>query len=101
MRHNQQGIRRDFSERIMSDMAKKNSDKNRNKNSELSVGRVVEICAASPKSFEDAVDLGIQRAAKRLRDVRGAWVKEMKVKVENGKVSEYRVNLQVTFVLDD
>jgi flavin-binding protein dodecin len=86
-------------------MAKKKSDKNRDKgtgtNDGVTVARIVEISATSPKSFEDAVQNGIHRAVKRLRDVRGAWVKEMKVEVANGKISEYRVNLQVTFVLDD
>jgi flavin-binding protein dodecin len=73
----------------------------KNKNGEVTIARVTEITAASPVSFEDAVKRGIERASKRLREVRGAWVKEMKVDVTGGKVTTYRVNLQVTFVLED
>ncbi len=69
--------------------------------SDVTIARVTEISAASPVSFEDAIQRGIERAAKRLRDVRGAWVKEMKVDVAGGKVSTYRVSLHVTFVLED
>jgi len=68
---------------------------------EVTIARVTELTAASPVSFEDAVKRGIERAAKKLRDVRGAWVKAMKVDVAGGKVTSYRVNLQVTFVLED
>jgi dodecin len=52
-------------------------------------------------SFDDAIERGINRAAKRLKNVEGAWVKEQKVIVKNGKVSEYRVDLKVTFILID
>ena len=65
----------------------------------MAVARVTEISAASPKSFEDAVEIGIQRANKTLKNVRGAWIQEQKVKVENGKITEYRVNMKVTFIL--
>jgi flavin-binding protein dodecin len=68
---------------------------------DVTIARVTEIIAASPVSFEEAVNRGIERAAKRLRNVRGAWVKQMKVDVVDGKVSRYRVNLLVSFVLDD
>lgn len=67
----------------------------------MSVARVTEITASSPKSFEDAVQQGVSRAAKTLQNVKGAWVQDMKVTVEDGEISEYRVNLKVTFVLQD
>ena len=66
-----------------------------------SVARVTEIICSSKKSFEDAVDKGIERACKTLNDVKGAWVKEQKVDIEDGKVKRYRVTLMVTFVLKD
>ncbi len=52
-------------------------------------------------SFEDAVQQGVARATKTLRNVKGAWIKEQKVEVEGGKVTKYIVNMLVTFVLDD
>jgi len=67
----------------------------------MSVAKVIEIIAESPNSFEDAVNVGIQRALKTLTGVQGAWVKEQKVMVEGGKVSGYRVDLKVTFLLED
>jgi flavin-binding protein dodecin len=67
----------------------------------MSVARVTEIIASSNKSFEDAIEKGIKRAVKTLKNVDGAWVKEQKVVVKNGKISEYRVDLKVTFVLVD
>jgi flavin-binding protein dodecin len=66
----------------------------------MSVAKVTEISCSSPKSFEDAIEQGIERADKTLDKVKGAWVSEMKVEVEDGKVSAYRVNLKVTFVLN-
>jgi dodecin len=66
----------------------------------MSVARVVEISATSPKSFEDAVIQGIDRANKTLRNVKSAWVKEQEAEVNDGKVVNYKVNLKVTFVLD-
>jgi len=66
-----------------------------------SVARVTEIIASSKKSFEDAVEKGIDRACKTLNDVKGAWVKDQKVDIEDGKVKRYRVTLMVTFVLKD
>lgn len=65
------------------------------------VARVTEISARSTESFEDAVNTGVARANKTLRNVQGAWVKEQKVEVVDGKVAGYTVNLMVTFVLDD
>lgn len=65
----------------------------------MSVARVTEITAGSTKSFEDAVKKGIDRANKTLKDVKGAWIRDQKLIVEDGKVAEYRVNMKVTFVL--
>ncbi|SEW11177.1 hypothetical protein SAMN05444851_1476 [Aliiroseovarius sediminilitoris] len=67
----------------------------------MTIARVTEISATSPKSFDDAVEQGVKRASDTLRNVVSAWVKEQSVKVENGKVAHYQVNLMVTFVLDD
>ena len=67
----------------------------------MSVARVTEITSASKKSFDDAVEQGIVRANKTLKNVAGAWVRDMKVVVTKGKITEYRVNMKVTFVLED
>ena len=67
----------------------------------MSVAKVTELSATSSKSFEDAIQQGIERATRTLRNVKSAWVKEMRVSIENNKVAEYQVNMQVTFVLDN
>ena len=67
----------------------------------MAIARVTEITAGSKKSFDDAVERGIARANKTLKNVSGAWVQEMKVEVEKGKITEYRVNMKVTFVLEE
>lgn len=67
----------------------------------MSVARVVEISSTSTKGFEDAIVQGIARANKTLREIRSAWVKEQEVEVSNGKITAYKVNLKVTFVLED
>ena len=67
----------------------------------MSVARVTEITASSPKSFEDALQAGIKRANKTLTNVVGAWIQEQKVVIENGKIAQYRVNMKVTFVLEE
>jgi flavin-binding protein dodecin len=67
----------------------------------MSVARITEIISSSKTSFEDAIEKGVERAAKTLKNVEGAWVKEQKVIVKNGKISEYRVGLKVTFILID
>jgi dodecin len=67
----------------------------------MSVAKVSEIIASSSKSFDDAVAAGIQRANKKLKNIRAAWVKSQKAIVENGKITEYRVTLKVTFILLD
>lgn len=64
------------------------------------VARVTEISARSANSFEDAIKVGIERSTQTLRGVTSAWVKEQQVKVEDGRVVEYQVNLLVTFVLE-
>ncbi|MGD9902942.1 MAG: dodecin family protein [Vicinamibacterales bacterium] len=66
----------------------------------MAVARVTEIIAASKKSFEDAVEQGVARASKTLKNVEGAWVQDMKVVVAKGRITEYRVNLKVTFILE-
>ena len=67
----------------------------------MAVARVTEIISSSKNSFEDAVEKGIARAVKTLKNVEGAWVKGQKIVLKNGKISEYRVNLKVTFILTD
>jgi dodecin len=67
----------------------------------MAVARVTEISSTSEKSFEDAIQGGIARATKTLRNVRSAWVKEQRIDIVDGKIAEYQVNMLVTFVLDD
>jgi flavin-binding protein dodecin len=67
----------------------------------MSVARVTEIMSTSTTSFDDAVQTGIARATKTLHNVKGAWVQDQQVTVENDKIASYRVTLKVTFVLDD
>ncbi len=67
----------------------------------MSIAKVSEISATSTKSFEDAIQEGLARADKTLRNIRSAWIKEQQVRYENGKVTEYQVNMMVTFVLDN
>jgi len=67
----------------------------------MAIARVTEISATSSQSFEDAIKQGLDRANQTLRNVRSAWIKEQHVRLENGAVSEYQVNMLVTFVLDE
>jgi flavin-binding protein dodecin len=67
----------------------------------MSVARVSEIQSSSRKSFQDALEQGIKRANKTLRNVSGAWIKDERVVIEKGKITEYRILMKVTFVLDD
>ena len=67
----------------------------------MSVARVTEISAVSEEGFEDAIRQAIARATKTLRNVEGAWVKDRNVMIENGNITGYKVNLEVTFVLED
>ena len=67
----------------------------------MTVARVTEISSQSGRSFEDAVRMGIRRANQTLRNISGAWVKEHQIQVTDGRITGYRVNMLVTFVLDD
>jgi flavin-binding protein dodecin len=67
----------------------------------MSVAKVTEISATSSKSFEDAIQQGLTRSAKTLRNVRSAWIKEQQIRCADGRITEYQVNMMVTFVLDD
>ena len=67
----------------------------------MPVAKVTEISASSPKGLEDAIQAGITRAGKTLENIRGAWIKDLKVVVGDGRVTEYRVRMKVTFVLKD
>lgn len=67
----------------------------------MSVAKVTEITSTSTISFEDAIVQGVARANKTLRNVKGAWISEQKIKCEDGKITEYRVDMKVTFVLND
>lgn len=64
----------------------------------MSVAKVIEVSSTSPTSFEDAIRLGLASACRDASSVRGAWIKEQKVSVEGGRITAYRVNMQVTFV---
>lgn len=67
----------------------------------MSVAKITEIQSSSTKSFDDAMRTGIARANKTLRNLTGAWIKSQKILIENGKITEYRVLLKVSFVLSD
>lgn len=67
----------------------------------MSVARVTEITSSSKKSFQDAIEKGISRASKTLKNVEGAWIQDQKIVVEDGKIVAYRVNMKVTFILAD
>jgi len=67
----------------------------------MSIARVTELSATSDQSFEDAINTAINRATSTLRGVQSAWVKDMNVMVEDGNISGYKVNLAITFVLED
>ena len=67
----------------------------------MSVARVTELSATSDESFEDAINQAINRATQTLRNVESAWVKDMNVLIENGNIRGYKVNLAITFVLEE
>jgi flavin-binding protein dodecin len=67
----------------------------------MAVAKVTELNATSTKSFEDAIQQAISRATKTLRNVKGAWIKDQRVAIENNQIAEYQVNVLITFVLDD
>lgn len=66
----------------------------------MTVAKVIEVSASSAKSFDDAVQAGITEVSKTVKGVQGAWVNEQSVVVKDGKVTAYRVNMKVTFVVD-
>jgi flavin-binding protein dodecin len=66
----------------------------------MSVAKVTEIISSSSKSFDDAFESGIERAAKTLKGITGAWIADQKATVKDGKIDEYRVVMKVTFVLE-
>jgi flavin-binding protein dodecin len=67
----------------------------------MAVARVIEVSATSERGFEAAIQEGIERANKTLRHVTSAWVKDMRVNLEEGRIRDYQVNLLITFILDD
>jgi len=67
----------------------------------MTVARITEISASSPDSFEDAVRTGVSRASKTLKNVTGAWVKDQEVGIKDGEVTDFRVKLKITFVLEE
>ena len=68
----------------------------------MSVAKVTEIIASSPKSFEDAIKIGVARAQKTLKNLKSAWVENQQVELnDEGQITEYRVQLKVTFVLEE
>ncbi len=67
----------------------------------MSIAKVSEISATSPKSFEDAIAQGLARANQTLRNLRSAWIKEQQVRLQDGVITEFQVNMMVTFVIDD
>jgi len=67
----------------------------------MSIAKVTEVISSSKKSFDDAIENGIERASKTLKGITGAWVADQKVTVKDGKIDEYRVVLKLTFVLED
>ena len=66
----------------------------------MGVARVTEISSTSTQSFEDAITQGLKRANETLRNVKSAWIKEQQVRLDDGSISEYQVNMLITFVLD-
>ena len=66
----------------------------------MTIAKVIEISAESTVSFEDAIRAGIGKAADSVHNIKGAWIKEQKVTVENGEITAYRVDMKVTFLVD-
>ncbi len=67
----------------------------------MAIAKVIELSSSSSQSFEDAVRKGIERAAKTIENIQGVWVQEQHVKVDANKITEWRVNMKITFVLND
>lgn len=82
----------------MKDKGKKSEKKEK---SSSAVARVTEITASSSKSFEHAIETGIERACRTLENVSGAWIQDQKLEIEGGRIVSYRVNMKVTFILRD
>jgi flavin-binding protein dodecin len=76
------------------------SEAARKKGKTATIARVTELSATSEQSFEDAINRGIQRATSTLRNVESAWIKDMNVMIENGRITAYKVNMAITFVLE-
>jgi dodecin len=85
----------------VSSSSQRASEKRGDSTEDMSVATVTEISAVSDTSFEDAIQQGIARATKTLRNVEGAWIKDQNVMIEDGNITGYKVNLEVTFVLDE
>jgi flavin-binding protein dodecin len=66
----------------------------------MSVAKVIEVTASSTESFEDAVRIGIAKSGETLRNIKGAWVSEQKVDVENGEIAAFRVTLRISFLVE-
>jgi flavin-binding protein dodecin len=71
------------------------------KESPMAIAKVIELSSASPQSFEDAIKKGLERASKTVENIQGIWINEQHAKVENNKITEWRVNMKITFVLND
>lgn len=67
----------------------------------MSVAKIIELSSESPESFEDAIQRGVARAEKSLKNVKGAWISEQKVIIDQGRVTGYRVDMRVSFILED
>lgn len=85
----------------MKDKNKKNGKKDKPAVPTATVARVTEITSSSTESFDDAIQSGIERACRTLENVTGAWIQEQKIDIRDGKISAYRVNMKITFVLRD
>jgi len=67
----------------------------------MPVAKITEISATSKESFDDALNIGVERASKTLNNVKSVWIKDQHADIENGKIAQYKVLLKVTFVLED
>lgn len=67
----------------------------------MTVARITEISSVSKLGFQDAIEQGVERASKTLKQVKGAWVKDQEVTIDNGKITGYKVILKLTFILND
>lgn len=65
----------------------------------MSIARITEVKSSSPVSFDDAMRIGIERAAKTIENIKGAWIADQEIGIEDGKITEYRVLMKITFIL--